>query len=181
MLIGQKNKTIKGCVALLFFGLAATSAWAIPPSSFNAYMEKLMFPSESEERVSFSTRLCTQTPWPALTAAAAESGVHQPDDFIVALQDLYCRETFPDQLLRHRFLAMRRDLSGPGSSNAQRRTQAPAMGLGLPSPQALWIRVEARGKRVAVGVDREGGGDDFTLIFRHQRWQFKEINRGESC
>lgn len=170
----------KSCAALLLFGVCATSAWAIPPSPFNEYMEKITYPFGPEPEIHVSRRLCAKEPWPELAAAAAETGVYRANDFIEALRDLYCRETFPDHVQQKRFRAV---VDGAFNSDvtAHRSSATPQHAYGLESPRALWIRVRERGRQVDIGVDREGGGDDLVLQFRHKRWQFKRIIRGESC
>lgn len=165
---------------LLICGIALNiPAQAIPDNPFNQFV----YDFQENSLDHFSKPLCAQPVWQELAEAARESNIVQSEDFVQALHDLYCVVTPPDELLIRRFKGMTYVDNAEKTHRLQTLTilrKYFAHHL-LNAPSAIWISVKNEGKAVALGIDREGGGDDLEMRFINRRWMFIRVRDGGGC
>lgn len=174
-------KLIKSLAVLLCGVALTTTVHAIPDNPFNQFVDEFRQNSQS---IGFADQLCARAVWPELAQAANEANVAEGEDFVNALHDLYCFDNPSDKILLQRLKGV--TYVNDADEASRLRTLATLRkhfgnGVPIPRPWAIWISMKNGGTAVALGIDREGGGDDLEMRLVNKRWMFIRIRNGGGC
>lgn len=129
--------------------------------------------------------LCSDEQAGMWKAAARSEGIREPEDFIAALRSVWCRDGNDGSrasLLKQRITLPIRYQLDDGISHIARRHQTILELLSWTSaPDGAAFSVHSQGQRVDISVNREGGGDEYSLRLDRGRWKFSRYLFGGAC